>query len=110
MKYAQDLLTRVKAAHGVTSARQTGFLLDISYQAVRCIEKGENGISDVTLNKIAHLLGENPMLLIANYHIETNDFPGMNNVWLEMKRLAELEEIHKHQTVTSDGIGNVSGL
>ena len=107
---SQKLLERLRTAHGGCSDYRLAKILGITQSAISIVKKKGTTFSDVTLNKIAQELNENPMLLIANYHLETQDFPGMNNVWEEMKRLSELEEINKFQTVTHDGIGKVSGL
>jgi len=110
MNYAQQLLTRLKAAHGGASDYRIAQILEISSQSVGKVTNGHNGFSDVTLNKIAQELGENPMLVIADYHITTQDFPGMNNVWEHMKLLAMKEEMEKFQGVREENLGNVSGL
>lgn len=110
MNTAQKLLTRLRDAHDGASDYRLAKILNCSYQGIGRVKHGVHGFSDETLNKIAQELGENPMLLIANYHLDSQDYPSMNNIWKEMKRLAELEGIQKYQDVTPDNIGDVSGL
>lgn len=110
MKVATKLLTRLKHHYGDASDYRIAKNLEVTQQSISRIRKGLNGFSDATLNKIAQELGENPMLLIADYHLETQDFPGMNNVWKEMKRLAELDEIKQYQSVSGDSLTNIPTL
>lgn len=110
MNYAEQLLTRLKAAQDGASDYRIAQLLETSPQVISHVRRGRNGFSDVMLNKIAQLLGENPMLVIADYHIATQDFPGMNNVWEHMKMLAMKEEMEKYQGVIGENVGKVSGL
>ena len=110
MTYAQKLLTRLKVHLDGASNYRVAKLLEVSESSLSRVKMNNGGFSDVTLNKIAQLLGENPMLVIADYHITTQDFPGMNNVWEHMKLLAMKEEMEKFQGVREENLGNVSGL
>lgn len=110
MNNAQQLLTRLKAIHGGASDYRIAQILEISSQSVGRVTNGHNGFSDVTLNKIAQELGENPMLVIADYHLATQDFPSMNNIWEHMKLAAMKEDMDKYQGVIEEKLGDVSGL
>lgn len=110
MNYAQKLLTRLKAHHDGCSDYRAAQILEITPSSISLIKKGRNGFSDLTINKIAQELGENPMKLIGQYHLETQDFPGMNNVWEAMVEWGFKEEMKQFQEVRETGIGNVSGL
>jgi len=110
MNYAQKLLTRLKAQHDGCSDYRAAQILEISPASISLVKKGRNGFSDLTINKIAQELGENPMKVIGQYHLETQDFPSMNNVWESMVEWGFKEEMKKYQNVTTDKIGNVSGL
>lgn len=92
MTNAQTLLTRLKAALGGASNYKAAKILQISESAISRVYTGQGGFSDETMFKIAHELGENPHILIADYHIATNDFPAMTDFFKEMKQMAEQAE------------------
>lgn len=96
---AQKILKRLKAAQDGASDYRIAQLLEITPSAISLVKTKGTAFSDQTLVKIAHLLGENPQLFVADYHLATNDFPGMNEFWEELKRLAEKEINEKKQQV-----------
>ncbi len=110
LTYCQQLVERLRAAQGGATDYRLAKTLGISQQSISYVKNKGTTFSDETLNKIAQLLGENPMLIIADSHLETQDFPGMNNVWEHMKMLAMKEEMEKYQGVIEERLGNVSGL
>lgn len=110
MNYHQELLTRLRATFDGASDYRLAKQLEITPQAIYHVKNHGKTFSDVTLNKIAQLLGENPMLIIADSHLATQDFPSMNNVWEHIKLYAMREEMEKYQGVIEEKLGNVSGL
>ena len=110
LTYCQRLIERLRAAQDGATDYRLAQLLEITPQAIYQVKNKGTMFSDLTLNKIAQLLGENPMKLIGQSHLETQDFPGMNNVWEAMVEWGMKEELKQFQELTQDGIGKVSGL
>lgn len=75
MNTAQKLLTRLKVALNLPSDYAAAKILGVSSQSLSVIKTGKGGFSDSTLIKIAHLLDENPIKTVCEYHldIETDD-------------------------------------
>ena len=110
LTYAQRLLERLRVAHDGASNYRLAQILGITQQTLSIVKTRGTNFSDVTLNKIAQELGEPPMLIIAESHLETQDFPSMNNVWEEMRAWALRQKAKELQALIGDPLEDIPDL
>lgn len=76
-----DYLDRVKARHGLTSDYALAKLLGLTRASVSLLRSGRNRPDDSTAIKIAHLLGVDPGLVVAQAHADRAKTPEERAVW-----------------------------
>lgn len=97
MNYCQTLLTRLKATQDGCSDYRVAKLLEITPQAISKVKTKGSSFSDQTIVNIAHLLRENPIILVAENHLELNDVPNMREFWQEVLDQARMTEIQQRR-------------
>jgi len=75
-----DLLDLVMKKHGLTSDYQLAKLMDVSRQLISSYRKG-TAISDYSCLKIADLLNDDPLHIIAMVRAERANKPGEVEAW-----------------------------
>ena len=89
MTQSQRLLTKLKALHGGCSDYKAGKILEISNQSVYKVKNNGTSFSDETLTRLANLVGENPVIVVAENALETNYFPSMREFWQDVLQNAK---------------------
>ncbi len=91
MNHSQRLLTKLKALHDGCSDYKAAKILEISNQSVYKVKNTGTSFSDETLTRLCNLVGENPVIVVAENALEMDYFPNMRQFWSEV--LANAKEL-----------------
>ncbi|WP_261840926.1 hypothetical protein [Aliamphritea ceti] len=91
MNYSMKLLTKLKAMNDGCSDYRAAQILEISQQSISKVKNNGTSLSDETLTRLANLVGENPVIVVAENALEMNYFPNMRQFWEEV--LANAKEL-----------------
>ncbi len=89
MTFSQHLLNRLKAAYDGASDYRIAKILGVTHQCVSHVNTGRNGFNDENLIKIADLLGENRVNIVARAHISDDSSHDIRMLWGEILRLSD---------------------
>jgi plasmid maintenance system antidote protein VapI len=84
MNAEEKLLTRLKAAQNIGSGYALAKVLGVATQTIYNITNGRNGLSDPMLIKIAHLIDENPIKTVCEYHLQVEKNDDMRQFYSDM--------------------------